>query len=127
MMWTSLCEALNDIDASHACLTAVKGQDALHQLRNTLKAPPDCLFLDVNMPQMDGKTCLKELKKDAELKSIPVVIYTTSSHLGGKVEMLRLGASHFLTKAYNFHRLRTNIEEALRRVLSEVNPKEVGG
>lgn len=117
------CEALNDIDSSHDCLTATDGEDALQQLRNTIKEPPDCLFLDINMPKMNGKTCLRKIKSDSVLKTIPVVIYTTSSHIKERDEMLRLGADHFLTKASSFDRLKASIEEVLQIVLPVARPK----
>jgi CheY-like chemotaxis protein len=47
---------------------------------------------------MDGKDCLKELKKDTKLKEIPVIIYTTSSHERDKEETAKLGPPIFLPR-----------------------------
>ena len=55
--------ALNKIDSSAECLFAVNGEDALKILRNGIKRLPDFIFLDLNMPRMDGKTCLSGEKK----------------------------------------------------------------
>src|SRR5205823_10080675 len=61
------------------------GEDLMDYLRRQGKfAPPaeaprpGLILLDLNMPRKDGRTVLKELKQDAELRSIPVVVLTTS-------------------------------------------------
>ncbi len=110
------CEAVMEIDASLACVTATNGEDALQKLRKGKTQLPDLIFLDLNMPRMDGKTCLRELKKDNDLKNIPVIISTTSSHHRDVQETLQLGAVHFMTKPSTFDRMKTGIEKALRMV-----------
>ena len=99
------CEAANEVDSSVQCLIAKNGEDALKQLNNGLKRLPDFIFLDLNMPRMDGKTCLIELKKDEKLKNIPVIILTTSSHQKDIDETRELGAVYFLTKPTDFQKL----------------------
>jgi CheY-like chemotaxis protein len=59
---------------------------------------PDYIFLDLNMPRMDGKECLKEIRKRNHLKEIPVIIFTTSAAEKDKDEAKRLGATSFITK-----------------------------
>ncbi|MGB7394858.1 MAG: response regulator [Pricia sp.] len=109
------CEAIEEIDEEAECLMARNGEEALRLLRkqNTF---PDCIFLDLNMPRMDGKTCLAEMKKDKGLKDIPVVIYTTSTHLKDREETLQLGADHFLTKPISFKKLCEDIRDAIEIV-----------
>src|SRR6266487_683666 len=72
-------EALNEIDKSIRCLTASSGEEALNKLKTDLKQLPDYIFLDLNMPRMNGLECLVEIKKTNTLKHIPVIIYSTSS------------------------------------------------
>jgi CheY-like chemotaxis protein len=61
------------------------GQDLIDLLRSTGKfagaklQTPNLVLLDLNMPRKDGRETLKEIKSDAKLKKIPVVIYSTSS------------------------------------------------
>ncbi len=112
------CEAVMEIDASYACVTATNGEDALQKLRKGTSKLPDLIFLDLNMPRMDGKTCLVELKKDSELKNIPVIISTTSSHHKDRQETLQLGAVHFMTKSSTFDQIKMGIENALQLVRS---------
>jgi CheY-like chemotaxis protein len=71
-------DVLLNIEPSAHFNSAANGIEALQKLRAGT-ALPDIIFLDLNMPGMDGKECLAQLKKDTALKSIPVIIYTTSS------------------------------------------------
>jgi DNA-binding NtrC family response regulator len=74
---------------------------------------------------LNGKTCLRELKNDHVLQTIPVIIYTTSSHHKEKEETLRLGAVHFMTKPSTFDRMKAGIEEALQLVGTAEESREV--
>lgn len=103
------CEALNDIDSSAKCLVAINGDEALKILRSEIEHLPDSIFLDLNMPRMDGRTCLAELKKDAKLRNIPVIIFSTSSHQKDIEETHELGAVYFLTKPSDFKKLQSEI------------------
>lgn len=111
-------EAVRDIDPSLRCITAGDGEEALFQLRHIMNTLPNCVFLDLNMPRMNGTDFLQELKRDHALNHIPVIIYTTSSHHKEKEETLRLGAAYFLTKAATFNLMRTGIEKILKLVFS---------
>ena len=70
--------------------------EAMDKLNQDFK--PDFIFLDLNMPRMNGRQCLTELKKQPGLCNIPVVIYTTSSENRDREETLALGAAAFITK-----------------------------
>jgi CheY-like chemotaxis protein len=90
-------EAVNEVDGSIQCLSASDCEEALDLLKNRKIGLPDMIFLDLNMPRLNGKQCLAELKKQAHLKHIPVIIYSTSSERRDIEETSRLGAAHFLT------------------------------
>lgn len=110
------CEVINEIDGSYTCVTAANGEEALQKLRKGKTQLPDLIFLDLNMPRMNGKVCLQQIKKDSALQNIPVIIYTTSSHRQDKEETLQHGAAHFMTKPPTFDRMKTEIMEALQMV-----------
>ena len=81
----------------------VDGRDALAFLRRQGaaygEAPrPDLILLDLNMPRMNGREFLAEIKADAELAEIPVVILTTSDVEQDVVASYRLGAAGYVTK-----------------------------
>jgi CheY-like chemotaxis protein len=97
-------EALVNIDPSISCEIASDGQHALEILRQSMELP-DYIFLDINMPVMDGKQCLIELKKDEQLKDIPVVMYSTTCDSREINELYRLGASSFIQKPNDFNEL----------------------
>lgn len=78
--------------------TASDGKEALMMLQEMEGPLPDVLFLDLNMPRMDGKECLREIRSDILLSNIPVVIYTTSSHQRDIDDCIALGANGFITK-----------------------------
>lgn len=91
-------DAVREIDPTVKCMSAVNGQDALVQLRSKDLTLPDYIFLDLNMPRLNGKQCLAELKKDPVLASIPVIIYSTSRRSEDVEETKKLGAENFITK-----------------------------
>src|ERR1043165_5544517 len=90
-----LVEALGKIDPSIECRMANDGKHALKML-NDFDDLPDYIFLDVNMPVMDGRDCLVELKKDERFKEIPVVIYSTTQNENEISDLYELGAVDFL-------------------------------
>lgn len=80
------------------CATASNGVDGLHALDEQPHETPDWIFLDMNMPGMNGKQCLAEIRRREYLNGVPVVIYTTSSHPSEMQELRALGASDYFTK-----------------------------
>lgn len=95
------------------CLFAKDGEKCL-ELLETLSPLPDYIFLDVNMPRMDGKECLRLLKApDSPFQKIPVVIYSTSNHKSELGEYFRLGAANFITKPSEFNLLVTYLKSVL--------------
>jgi CheY-like chemotaxis protein len=89
--------ALKKLGEDFVCYEAENGIDALQKLRKEEQLP-DFIFLDLNMPLMNGKDCLVELKKDSELKNIPVIIYSTSNSKTDIDLTYKLGAVFYLTK-----------------------------
>ncbi len=98
-------EAVNEVDSTIECVSASNCEEALDLLRNRKISMPDVIFLDLNMPRLNGKQCLVELKREAHLRDIPVIIYSTSSEKRDIEETSRLGAAHFLTKPNKFEEL----------------------
>ena len=98
-------EAVSEVDNSIECVSASDCEEALDLLKNKKIGMPDMIFLDLNMPRLNGKQCLVELKKEAHLAHIPVIIYSTSSEKRDIEETSRLGAAHFLTKPNKFEEL----------------------
>lgn len=98
-------EALKKVDRTCTCVTAFNGEEALQKLDRGMLFLPDFIFLDLNMPRMNGKQFLSELKNNSEIRHIPVIIYSTSSEKNDILETTRLGASFFLQKPNRFEEL----------------------
>lgn len=100
-------EALAAIDPAIICHVAEDGKQALHLLNNKEIDTPDVLFVDINMPVMNGWELLTRLKKDGNYKHVPVIIYTTSSVERDKQIAMDLGALCFVTKPDNFRSVKS--------------------
>lgn len=106
-------EVITKMLNSVVCLEANDGADALNQLGKAEQLP-HFIFLDVNMPRVDGRKCLKQLKSDGKLKSIPVIMYSTSFSEESSNEFLKLGASSCLNKPTDMNKLPAQIMEAIK-------------
>lgn len=102
-------EALQQIDPEIKTIIAKDGREALAFLHNTPDLP-DYIFLDINMPLINGKKCLIEIRKSQKLKNIPVVMYSTTSDTHEIREYYKLGAYDFLIKPNNFVTLCDSLE-----------------
>ncbi len=92
--------ALKQIPNSIHCEAYQDASEALEALR-TKHNFPDLIFLDLNMPVMNGQEFLVEIKRNEILKAIPVIVYSTSSHKPTIDLMKDLGAIDFITKPNN--------------------------
>lgn len=104
---TLFCEALAEIDPGIVCHTAGDGKEALAILSEKQTRKPSIIFLDVNMPVMDGWQCLGRLKENSDLKDIPVIMYSTSSYQRDIDQALDGGAFCFFTKPSDYRELRS--------------------
>lgn len=104
--------ALQSIREEITFATAGNGQEALDLLR-TQSCMPDLIFLDMNMPLMNGLTFLEKIKATTDLRHIPVIIYTTSDEKQEKNLATALGAADFVTKPTRFNDLCQLLQEKL--------------
>jgi CheY-like chemotaxis protein len=80
------------------------GVEAMAFLRDGGGERPDLILLDLNLPRMDGREVLAEVKGDAELRSIPVVVLTTSKAEEDILRSYDLHANAYVTKPVDFNR-----------------------
>lgn len=95
------------------CLTAKNGLEGLNLSMDT---NPDIILLDLRMPEMDGLTMLRELRKNKVGEKTPVIILSTINDEKSVSEALQLGVSDFMEKSnWNvtelMERIRNNIAE----------------
>jgi CheY-like chemotaxis protein len=93
----------------YTCIFADDGEEAIEKLNEGFV--PDYIFLDLNMPRLNGMQCLKEIRKQQHLQQIPIAIYTTSADEGSKREALRLGATAFISKPARFNDLVSKLDD----------------
>ncbi|HEY4935181.1 MAG TPA: response regulator [Puia sp.] len=116
-----LIEALTENDINVQCFTAPNGKEAINNLKKAVIPLPDAIFLDLNMPQLNGKQCLAELKRTASLQHIPVIIYSTTSNKKEMQDTLQMGASYFIVKKSSFKDLR----KELSLITSKLNNPDI--
>ena len=80
---------------------------------------PDLILLDLNMPVMDGFTALSRIKKNKQLKDIPVFILTTSRRENDKTTCNLLGADDFFSKPSEIKMLHGLVKDILFKVASK--------
>ncbi|MEO7210791.1 MAG: response regulator [Chitinophagaceae bacterium] len=105
-------EVIESINPILHCDIATDGKLALDKLRVS-DALPDIIFLDLNMPVMNGFDFLIQIKKEIGLSKIPVGIFSTSNNLRDKELTKEIGAQFFLTKPNDFQELRKNVQQIL--------------
>ncbi len=66
---------------------------------------PRFILLDLNMPKKDGREVLKEIKQNADLKKIPVIIFSTTNNEQEMRRCYELGANSYITKPNSFENL----------------------
>jgi CheY-like chemotaxis protein len=103
-------EALHKIDSSIVCYMASDGKEVLDKLKSKEFNSPQIIFLDINMPEMNGWQCLTALKKDETHKHIPVIMYSTSSAKRDVEIALEFGALCFYEKPSDFKELKKFLE-----------------
>lgn len=112
------CEALEIIDNNIVCHAVSDGRDALHAL-NSLNTKPLLIFLDINMPVMNGWQCLEKIKADDRYNEIPVIIISTSSHQREMDIARNMGALCYFTKPLHFDEL----TDVLRIIAGNIGPE----
>jgi CheY-like chemotaxis protein len=97
--------ALEESGRSVELQRAYDGIDAIRQLHDQERQLPDFIFMDLNMPKMNGIQCLHAIRSDDLLKHIPVVIYSTSSEIRDLIEAQRFGATAYIVKSPHINEL----------------------
>lgn len=103
---------LEHVAPSVRCVTALNGQEAISKLTSG-EVKPDLIFLDLNMPLMNGKQFLKACTQIEKCRKIPVIILTTTSDGASIEETKRLGARDYITKPHKFSEWRSIIKDKI--------------
>ena len=88
----------------HVVSDGVEAMEFLNRTgRHTNAVRPDLILLDLNLPKMDGREVLSEIKDSDELRQIPVVVLTTSQDESDILASYNLNANCYITKPVDFH------------------------
>lgn len=126
---TFLTTTIQEINKEFNILSTYDGQELMDVLSGLKKdvAPvfsrPDLIFLDLNMPRMDGYEVLKAIRENNELKSIPVFILTTSEFEYDKIKAIAYGANGFYSKPLIPADLKKIVLEIFSKVLKPASLK----
>lgn len=109
-------EALHDskvVNRINVARDGIEALDFLHKRGAFANAPaPDLIFLDLNMPRMNGREVLAQIKNDDRLRSIPVIVLTTSSAEEDIYRSYNLQAAAYVVKPVDFERF-VNVVKAI--------------
>lgn len=106
--------AVKDSVYSIDCISTTGVTEAFSSLQSETRKP-DYIFLDLNMPGIDGRTGLKEFKKREVTRDIPVVVFSTSSEQQDILDVKSLGATHFITKPPSIELLKAELDSFLKQ------------
>ncbi|MHC4487893.1 MAG: response regulator [Planctomycetota bacterium] len=96
--------AFNDLKVTNRLVCTGNGEEALEYLKTENNKKPCVILLDLNMPKMNGIEFLKIAKADETLKSIPVVVLTTSKTARDVAESFELGAAGYMVKSVDYRK-----------------------
>lgn len=106
-------DAIQIVQPGLDCELTSNCQEAFRKLE--FPPPPDYIFLDLNMPVMNGFECLVHLKNQETFKDIPVIIFTTSKNLNDIARTQQLGARWFMSKPDDFKVLCKKLDKILQK------------
>jgi len=91
------------------------GEQALHYLQHTApfqdKPRPDVVLLDLKLPRMDGHELLQVIKQDASLRTIPIVVLTTSAAEADRARAYHNHANSYLVKPVDFDKFNQMVQD----------------
>jgi CheY-like chemotaxis protein len=105
--------ALNSLPIENQLITVNDGEQLMKYLQENTEKLPDVLFLDINMPRKNGLECLAEIKKNIDLKELPIVVFSTLKSMDKINLVFKLGGHVYVTKPGDMAQLKQVILNAL--------------
>jgi len=93
-------------------VTKNNGLDAMAYLQSG--NIPDLIISDINMPLLDGKELVKQLKLSGFFKDIPIIILSSIENTKDKIELLKLGADDYMVKPFNPEELEIRVQKLIK-------------
>jgi CheY-like chemotaxis protein len=118
-------EAINELPVNVQLTTVSDGEELISWLTNIKSKLPDILFLDLNMPRKNGFATLGEIKRNARLQDLPVIIFSTATNEEMIKQVFKDAAHYYIKKPIHFWELKELIYKSLR--LIEANDSGLPG
>ncbi|TDD96135.1 response regulator [Flavobacterium cellulosilyticum] len=99
-------DAFDELKVNTVVNTFKNGLELMDFLNHSETVLPNIIFLDLNMPILNGIECLKEIKKNDKFKDIAIAIYSTSSSEQDIENTFVLGANIYIKKPSDFNELK---------------------
>ncbi len=105
--------------AREEAYSIIEASDGLDALKKAKRHLPDLIILDLMLPEMDGYTVHKQLRKDAQTRHIPVIMLTARGKLEERIAGLESGADDYMTKPFSPKELVLRVRNLIRRSVSK--------
>jgi CheY-like chemotaxis protein len=102
--------AFKELDVTNELISAGDGEEALEYLNNHDAIRPCVILLDLNMPRMNGMEFMRIAKADESLKTIPIIVFTTSNTEQDITQSFELGAAGYMVKSVDYHKFIETIQ-----------------
>jgi CheY-like chemotaxis protein len=112
--------ALKEISSTIKITIAKDGRELLEFVRIVT---PDMIFLDMNMPCMNGIDCLSELRRMEHLQHVPIIIYSTGTKAEQIDQSYALGANRYIKKPVHFASIKEELSKIVALNLSDLVPQ----
>ena len=106
-------DVCSDVDLNLEVVLFKNGKELLDHLDTPKAKIPGILFLDINMPVVDGFECLRAIRSKTEFNELCVIVYSTSVNSADVSKAKNLGADGFLQKPSSYGKLRTAFQKIL--------------
>ena len=106
-------EAVNSLGKGILFEDEKNPEEALVKLQKA-EVLPDVIFLDYNMPDMNGQDFIEQIRKEKRLIGIPVILYSTYSEEAAEQLSLTAGTEYFISKPHNFEDLKNILKNVLQ-------------
>lgn len=112
--------ALKEISDNIKITKAKNGQELLEFIQYVI---PDMIFLDINMPCMNGLDCLSELRRLSHLSQVPIIMYSTGTKPEHVDKSYTLGANLYIRKPTHYASIKEELSRVLAMSLRELIPQ----
>ncbi len=111
---STIIQSLHDLKVKNPIVHKTDGEQALEYLNDPAAQTPSLVFLDLNMPKIDGVELLRIIKADTKLKEIPVVVMTVSQYERDKLDTFNLGVVGYIIKPVDYDVFLQSMDTVIR-------------